>query len=357
MNPESWTADTLLERLQRGDRFFILDVRGREDFDRFHIEGAPILNVPYFEMIEPGGGSDGLESIVRYVDRNLGGRLPSDLPILAVCNKGFTSELVSLGLSRLGYSSATFKGGMRGWGDHYAIRAITDRPDLAIYQIGRPARGCLSYVAASAGKAVVIDPLRHPDPYLALAREAGFTVTAVIDTHGHADHISGGTAIAARTGAPYYLHPHDAVHPIDLLPAVIPFEFLREGQAFRLGRHELKVLHVPGHTLGMVALQLDEKYLFSGDSIFIQSVSRPDLGGKAESWAPLHARSLRRLSLLQELDDEHRDLIDLNQPATVQIRESVGQFTTDPGPIARLVAELDTESCATDLLDSLDGSL
>jgi len=141
----------------------------------------------------------------------------------------------------------------------------------------------------------VIDPLRHLHHYLDLARGMGLTIKAVIDTHGHADHISGGPALAAKTGAPYYLHPHDAIHPIDLLPATIPYEFIRDGQTFPAGQHELKALHIPGHTLGLVAFRLDDRYLFTGDSIFIRSIARPDLGGKAETWAPLHGRSLRRL--------------------------------------------------------------
>jgi glyoxylase-like metal-dependent hydrolase (beta-lactamase superfamily II) len=73
-------------------------------------------------------------------------------------------------------------------------------------------------LVASAGKAIVIDPLRHLHPYLDLARSIGRTIEAVIDTHGHADHISGGVVLAAKTGASYYLHPYDAIHPIDMLP-------------------------------------------------------------------------------------------------------------------------------------------
>jgi glyoxylase-like metal-dependent hydrolase (beta-lactamase superfamily II) len=128
-----------------------------------------------------------------------------------------------------------------------------------------------------------------------LARGSGVTIQTVIDTHGHADHISGGVALADRTGATYYLHPYDAIHPFDMLPATIPYEFIRDSQTFPVGRHELEALHIPGHTLGLVAFRLADRYLFTGDSIFIRSIARPDLGGKAETWAPLHARSLRRL--------------------------------------------------------------
>ncbi len=102
-----------------------------------------------------------LDSVVAYVERDLTDQLPSDLPILAVCAKGDTSEFVAQGLRRLGYASANLKGGMKAWGEHYATRAVVEGPDLAIYQVSRPARGCLSYIVASAGKAIVIDPLRH----------------------------------------------------------------------------------------------------------------------------------------------------------------------------------------------------
>jgi glyoxylase-like metal-dependent hydrolase (beta-lactamase superfamily II) len=184
---------------------------------------------------------------------------------------------------------------MKAWGLHYATRAVVETPTLAVYQVSRPARGCLSYVVASAGKAVVIDPLRHLHPYLDLARSKGFTIERVIDTHGHADHISGGPALASQTGSSYHLHPYDAIHPIDVLPATFPYEPIRDGQIFSVGEHELEALHIPGHTLGLVAIRLDDRYLFTGDSIFIRSIARPDLGGKAETWAPLHGRSLRKL--------------------------------------------------------------
>jgi glyoxylase-like metal-dependent hydrolase (beta-lactamase superfamily II)/rhodanese-related sulfurtransferase len=298
LNDDVWTAGDLLERLERRDTFFVVDVRNRDEFERFRLEGrrpVPAVNIPYFEMLELGGKDEMLDSVVAYIERDLADQLPSGLPILAVCAKGDTSEFVAQGLRRLGYTSANLKGGMKAWGEHYATRALVEGPDLAIYQVSRPARGCLSYVVASAGKAIVIDPLRHLHPYLDVARARGLTIDAVIDTHGHADHISGGHALAGNTGASYYLHPYDAIHPIDVLPATIPYEFIRDGQAFPVGRHELQALHIPGHTLGLVAFRLDDSHLFTGDSIFIRSIARPDLGGKAETWAPLHGRSLRRL--------------------------------------------------------------
>jgi glyoxylase-like metal-dependent hydrolase (beta-lactamase superfamily II) len=246
-------------------------------------------------MLELGGKDEMVDSVVAYIEQHMANQLPHALPILSVCAKGDTSEYVSQGLHRLGYASANLEGGMKAWGLHYATRAVVETPTLAVYQVSRPARGCLSYVVASAGKAVVIDPLRHLHPYLDLARSKGLTIERVIDTHGHADHISGGPALAAQTGASYHLHPYDAIHPIDVLPSTLPYEPIRDGQKFPVGQHQLEALHIPGHTLGLVAFRLDDRYLFSGDSIFVRSIARPDLGGKAEAWAPLHGRSLRKL--------------------------------------------------------------
>jgi rhodanese-related sulfurtransferase len=135
LNDEVWTGGDLLERLERRDKFFVLDVRNRDEFERFRLEGSspvPAVNIPYFEMLELGGKDEMLDSVVAYVERDLADQLPSDLPILAVC--------------------ANLKGGMKAWGEHYATRALVEGPGLAIYQLSWPAPGCLSYMVASTGK-------------------------------------------------------------------------------------------------------------------------------------------------------------------------------------------------------------
>jgi glyoxylase-like metal-dependent hydrolase (beta-lactamase superfamily II)/rhodanese-related sulfurtransferase len=298
LGEEVWSPGDLLHRLEAREKFFVFDVRNRDEFERFRLEGRaplPALNFPYFELLESGGKDDMIESISACIDHDLRDKLPKDTPILTVCAKGGTSEFVAQALRQMGYACANLDHGMKGWGEFYSTVPIVEAPTLSIYQISRPARGCLSYVVASNGHAIVIDPLRHLQPYVELESKAKFKIEQIIDTHGHADHVSGGPALSAATGASYHLHPYDAIHPIDMLPATITYDAIWDGEVFPVGAHELRALHIPGHTLGLVALQLDNQYLFGGDSVFINSISRPDLGGKAEHWARLHTRSLRRL--------------------------------------------------------------
>ncbi len=299
-----WTAADLDGRLERDERFFVLDVRNEDEFEAWKIEGReqpPALNVPYYEMLEVDEHDDVVDTFVDYVSHHLVEKLPRDLPILAVCAQGDTSEYVAEALRRLDYDAFNLDGGTAAWGDYYRTREVVSEPELAIFQVARPARGCLSYVVASGGKALVVDPLRHADRYLELARERDFEIERVLDTHAHADHISGGPALAAATGAPYHLHPYDGIHPLDVLPAKLGYEYLADGQEFAVGAARIRTIHVPGHTLGNVAYLVDETYLLTGDSIFIESIARPDLGGRGDTWAPLHWASLRRLL---ELPDE-----------------------------------------------------
>jgi glyoxylase-like metal-dependent hydrolase (beta-lactamase superfamily II) len=80
-----------------------------------------------------------------------------------------------------------------------------------------------------------------------------------------------------------------------VLPAKLDYAYLRDGQTFEVGGHQVTAMHVPGHTLGNTVFLVGENYLFTGDSIFIESIARPDLGGHGDTWAPIHYASLRRL--------------------------------------------------------------
>ncbi|MBT9612415.1 MAG: MBL fold metallo-hydrolase [Burkholderiales bacterium] len=299
-----WSPAELHRHLDEGSRFSILDVRNQDEFDAWKIEGkGPIetLNIPYFDLLDLEEEDEEIAAAVaRAVPNRLGDRLPRSGPILVVCAKGDTSTHVAEGLRRLDYQALNLEGGMAAWGDHYEMRAVEETGRLTILQISRPARGCLSYLLASGSEAMVVDPARHIETYTRIANERGWRITTVFDTHLQADHLSGGVALARALGVDYWLHPYDSIHPDDLLPATFSFRYLEDEKTFTLGEVKVRALHLPGHTLGMINPLIDDHYLLTSDTLFIDSVGRPDLGGRAKTWAPLLYRSLQRLLTLPD---------------------------------------------------------
>jgi hydroxyacylglutathione hydrolase len=151
--------------------------------------------------------------------------------------------------------------------------------------------GCAGYLfgCGSLGKCAVVDPQeRDVDAYIAFASDRGMKITHVIDTHVHADHRSGGSALAKKVGAKYCLHESADV--------ALPFEPLRDGQEVELGNTRMKVLHTPGHTPESVCLVVtdlrrgtDPWFVLTGDTLFVGAVGRPDLPGRArENAGELH---------------------------------------------------------------------
>jgi glyoxylase-like metal-dependent hydrolase (beta-lactamase superfamily II)/rhodanese-related sulfurtransferase len=141
--------------------------------------------------------------------------------------------------------------------------------------------GCLSYLigCAEAGRAVVVDPGRdRVHDYLRIARKKGLTITDIVETHTHADHISGNRDLAAATRAAIHLHRAAG--------ATFPHETLADGDALRVGNVELRVAHAPGHTPDSICLLVTDHarggepwFVLTGDTLFVGSVGRPDLGG------------------------------------------------------------------------------
>ncbi|MEA3275371.1 MAG: MBL fold metallo-hydrolase [Pseudomonadota bacterium] len=299
-----WTPADLHRHLADCRRFSILDVRNRDEFNAWCIEGKTAIdtyNIPYFELLDLEEEDEEIAAAVaRAVPERLRDKLPLSGPTLVVCAKGDTSTHIAEGLRRLDYEAFNLDGGMLVWGNHYEVRPVVDGARLSIIQISRPARGCLSYIIASGGEALVVDPARHIEIYRRLLLERGWRLSAVLDTHLQADHLSGGAALAVHWRVDYWLHPYDSIHPEDFLPATFPFRYLQDGMTFTLGAVRVRVLHLPGHTLGMVNLLVDDGYLLAGDALFIDSIGRPDLGGRAETWTPLLYRSLRQLLALPD---------------------------------------------------------
>ncbi|WP_317235769.1 MBL fold metallo-hydrolase [Niabella hibiscisoli] len=141
--------------------------------------------------------------------------------------------------------------------------------------------GCLAqgaYYIVSGNEAAIIDPLREVSPYINRANKDGVTIKYIFETHFHADFVSGHVDLAAQTGAQIVFGPTDAAIGYDALIA-------KDGQVFEIGTIKIKLIHTPGHTLeSSCYLLLDEngteKALFTGDTLFIGDVGRPDLAQK-----------------------------------------------------------------------------
>jgi len=140
--------------------------------------------------------------------------------------------------------------------------------------------GCLAqgaYYIESEGEAAIIDPLRESEPYIAKAEKEGAKIKYIFETHFHADFVSGHVDLASKTGAKIVYGPN-AKTEYDIVEA-------EDGQIFELGKIKIKVLHTPGHTMESTTFLLidengKEHAIFSGDTLFIGDVGRPDLAQK-----------------------------------------------------------------------------
>lgn len=158
--------------------------------------------------------------------------------------------------------------------------------------------GCLAqgaYYIESEGEVAIIDPLRETQPYIEKASKENAKIKYIFETHFHADFVSGHVDLANKTGAVIIFGPHAETE--------YPIHNAKDGEEFQLGKVKLKVLHTPGHTMESSTFLLIDEHgkdhaIFSGDTLFIGDVGRPDLAIKSdvtqEDLAGLLYESLRQ---------------------------------------------------------------
>ncbi|MBS4097452.1 MAG: MBL fold metallo-hydrolase [Sulfuricella sp.] len=159
----------------------------------------------------------------------------------------------------------------------------------------------LSYLfgCGSCGVAVAVDPVAGDEEwFIAESVKQNVKITHVIDTHVHADHYSGGRALAERVGGLYCLHESNATR------VKFPFHSLKDQDVIEVGNVAVTVLHTPGHTPDSICLLVSDKrrslepwFVLTGDTLFVGSIGRPDLGSQGQAWAgqlfnSLHQRLL-----------------------------------------------------------------
>lgn len=322
--PREISAADLFAALARGEVPQLVDLRNPDDAAATPLEGPrPVATtcIPLWHVLDDPAG--------------YAGQIAEGAVLL--CAKGNGSAMVADLLAEHGRRTRSLAGGTQAWSQLLVRVELPTTGGLRAWQFQRPAKGCLSYLlGVPGGGAVVVDPARHLAGYLELLEQEQMTLLRVVDTHLHADHVSGGPALAEATGAGYALPVADA--------GVVPWptQPLADGEQVRLAPGvlaEIVALHLPGHTPGTTAVLVRDQLLMSGDTVFVRGVGRPDLTGQAETLARALFASVReRLAALS--------------PQTLLLPahwSSAAEF----GPQGRVAVQLG-EVLAGDLLAGLD---
>jgi glyoxylase-like metal-dependent hydrolase (beta-lactamase superfamily II)/rhodanese-related sulfurtransferase len=274
-------ADELRGLLDRHAPLTVLDVRPTAERAEWAIPGS--IHVDAYDALK-AGDPEALAAV----------EIPLDRPVVTVCGAGKTSQTAAVQLRARGIEARSLTGGMKGWSLAWNDAEIPVPSETArIVQVRRTGKGCLSYLIGSDGEAAVIDASLDPAVYHELAARHGWTIAHVLDTHVHADHLSRSRALADVTGATLHMPETDRV--------AYPFAPVRDGDAIAVGSARLVALRTPGHTAESTSYLLDGLALFTGDTLFLEGVGRPDL--EADAWeartrAGLLWSSLRRLAAL-----------------------------------------------------------
>jgi len=263
-------ARTLKEWLAQGRALHLLDVRTPEEFAAWRIPTSQ--NLPLERLL----AGEGVNSI------------PRDRAVVTICAHGTRARQAAEHLLGSGIPAYVLSGGMAAWNTVYErVELVGALPDGSrVMQVRRLGKGCISYVIASDGEAAVVDPTCHVEHVLAVAHELGVRITHILDTHQHADHVSGARRLQAETGATLHLSSQEGY-------TFSRFEPLVEGREIRVGSTCLQPIHAPGHTLGSMLIQVGGRLLLSGDTLFVEGVGRPDLRDRAEEFAKLLYRTYR----------------------------------------------------------------
>lgn len=316
----------------------VLDLRNPDEAAAAPLElpgDTPVVPVPLWHLLDDPAG--------------WAAKVPAGAVL--VCAKGNGSAMVADELAGHGTPTVSLTDGLHAWNELLVCRPLPlpAATPVRAWQFLRPAKGCLSYLIGVPGeRCVVVDPARQPAPYLQLAAAHGMQVAHIMDTHLHADHVSGGPLLAERTGAPYALPEADSG------PVPWPTEQLRDGQRLPLGAGALActmALHLPGHTPGTTAVGVPGVLLAAGDTVFVRGVGRPDLTGQAEDLARALFSSVRER--LRQLPPDTM-LLPAHWSTTAEIG-SDGSVRTTLGEVLAgdLLAGLDEQAFVAQVLASL----
>ncbi len=267
----------LKEKIDNKEDIVLLDVRAKTEYEEWSIElqTGDVYNYPYFELLD--GITEDLKNKLDDENRE----------IVVICAKGGSSEYIaSLIKQEIGKDAKNMAEGMNGWAKIYESNTL-ELKNGELTQYHRPSSGCLGYMIKSGGEAAVIDPLRaFTERYI--EDTAKTQLKYAIDTHIHADHLSGIRELNEKDGATAVIPEAARGRNVTYIDDI---QSIEDGETLQVGDIEIKAIHTPGHTTGMTSYMIDDEVLLTGDGLFIESVARPDLE-KGDKGAEKQARQL-----------------------------------------------------------------
>ena len=269
-------TNTLRNWLEEGKEVSVLDIRPIQERTEWFIPGSIYLNA--YDKLK-ANNPDALRGL----------HLDKTVPVVTICAEGKTSMIAAGLLREQGFEVYSLEGGMKAWSLSWNTARIPFA-DFEIIQFRRTGKGCLSYIIASNHEAIVIDASLPIEAYQEILSKENLKLKYVIETHIHADHLSRSKQLARAGNAGLYLP----------FPNMVDFQFepITAATEFQVGRIGVKAIQTPGHTLESTSYLVDHKVLITGDTLFINSVGRPDLKANTEeamSKSKLLYQSLQKL--------------------------------------------------------------
>lgn len=274
MEIQKYTARDLFDWIVNQKNFVLLDVRNTKQVARFQIEGphpVEMMNLPYIDFIYE-----------EEQDENIA-KVPRGRTIRVVCAKEGSSQFVAEALVESGFDDvAIMEGGIKSWGNLLVPKQICSQDDWRLYQFIRPAKASCSYGLIAGQQLAVFDPCINVEFYQTFADQMGCKLVKTFETHLQADYISGSPTLGSEHGAEIIGQAND------FKDAAFAYTAVQDRQLYNLDQGpSIQAIHTPGHTPGSTCYLIDGRYLISGDTVFIVSIGRPDLGGKAQEWSKL----------------------------------------------------------------------
>lgn len=312
--------EDLKKKIDNDENVFLLDVRTPQEYEAWRISYDKYVN-PKLIPVDRLFVSDPI----------LLKEIPKDKEIVTVCAHGNRSLIAANILNQLGYNVKSVKGGMAGWNKVYdaAEIPVPKEAPFKIWQIRRISKGCMGYIISSKEEklAAIIDPSREIyQAFLKTAKDNELQITKLLDTHQHADHVSGivkliKTITTTETNVEQTFAYFSSLEEYDYSSSPLKnIVYVKDGDRIDIGNKvTLRAIYTPGHTNGSMSFlieytpsdnnknnindkNLTYSYLFTGDTLFVDGVGRPDLRDQSVKFAELLYDTYNKKIL--QLDDD-----------------------------------------------------